>query len=88
MIVLEFEFVVVAAVLVVLMLVCLARLLLGPNAPNRIVALDTINTLVMAFLVVLGAAFNAIIYIDVAIVYAMLAFVSTLYISHYLEAMA
>ena len=81
-----FEFMAVTAVLVVLMLVCLARLLLGPDMPNRLVALDTINTLVMAFLVVLGAAFNAVIYIDVAIVYALLAFVSTLFISNYLEA--
>ena len=88
MIALEFEFMVIAIVLVVLMLVCLARILLGPTMPDRIVALDTINTLVMGFLVVLGAAFNAVIYIDVAIVYALLAFVSTLFISNYLEARA
>ncbi len=83
-----FEFMVVAVALVVLMLVCLARVLLGPTMPDRVVALDTINTLVMAFLVVLGVALNAIIYIDVAIVYALLAFVSTLFISKYLEAEA
>ena len=85
MIVLEFEFMIIAIVLVVLMLVCFARILLGPTMPDRVVALDTINTLVMTFLVILGAAFNAIIYIDVAIVYALLSFVSTLFISKYLE---
>jgi len=71
-----------------LIIVCLVRALLGPTTPDRMVALDTANTLVMATLVVLGAALNAIIYIDVAIVYAMLAFVSTLFISRHLEATA
>ena len=88
MVLFELEFMIIAIVLVVLMLVCFARILLGPTMPDRVVALDTINTLVMAFLVILGAAFNAIIYIDVAIVYALLSFVSTLFISNYLEAKA
>ncbi len=88
MISLAFEFMLVAAVLGVLMLVCLTRAVLGPTTPDRLVALDTTNTLVVAALVVLGAAFNEIIYIDVAIVYAMLAFVSTLYVSKYLEGSA
>ncbi len=88
MVLFELEFMIIAIVLVVLMLVCFARILLGPTIPDRVVALDTINTLVIAFLVILGAAFNAIIYIDVAIVYALLSFVSTLFISNYLEAKA
>ena len=88
MVLFELEFMIIAIVLVVLMFVCFARILLGPTMPDRVVALDTINTLVMAFLVILGAAFNAIIYIDVAIVYALLSFVSTLFISNYLEAKA
>ena len=69
----------------VLMLVAALRLILGRTAPDRVVAADTINTLVTATLVILGAAFREIIYIDVAIVYAMLAFVTTLYISKQLE---
>lgn len=79
------ELFILAASLGVLMLVCLVRAILGPTAPDRMVALDTTNTLVMAALVLLGTAFGEIFYIDVAIIYAMLAFVSTLYISKYLE---
>jgi len=75
----------VAAALGVLMIVCLTRAALGPTTPDRLVALDTTNTLVVAALVTLGAAFRETIYVDVAVVYAMLAFVSTLYISRYLE---
>ncbi len=74
-----------AGALAVLIIVCLIRLLLGPTAPDRMVAVDTINTQVVASLVVLGVAFSETVFIDVAIVYAMLAFVSTLYVSKYLE---
>ena len=69
----------------VLTLVCIIRAVLGPTTADRMVALDTANTMVVAAMVVLGAAFEEIIFVDVAIVYAMLAFVSTLYISKYLE---
>jgi multicomponent Na+:H+ antiporter subunit F len=74
-----------ASALGILIVVCLIRTALGPTLPDRVVALDTINTLAVATLVTLGAAFEEITYIDVAIVYSMLAFVSTLYISNYLE---
>jgi len=78
-------FLTLAVTLVVLSIICLARIFLGPTVPDRVVALDSINTLSIAMLVMLGTAFEEIIYIDVAIVYAFLAFVSTLYISKYLE---
>jgi len=79
------EFTLVAIGLGVLMLVCILRAVLGPTTPDRLVAMDTTNTLAMATLVVLGTAWEEVIYVDVAIVYAMLSFVSTLYISKYLE---
>jgi len=76
---------VLAVAIAILILISIVRAFLGPTTSDRLVALDTTNTLVTAGLVVLGAAFKAVIYIDVAIVYAMLAFVSTLFISKYLE---
>ena len=78
-------FLFVAAGLGALILGCLFRVFLGPTTPDRIVAVDTINTLVAASLIILGAAFEQVIYVDVAIVYKMLAFVSTLYLAKYLE---
>ncbi len=75
----------VAACLGVLMLVCLIRAFLGPTIADRLVAVDAINTQIVVALVVLGAAFKEIIYVDVAIIYAMLGFVSTLYLAKYLE---
>lgn len=61
------------------------RLFLGPTAPDRTVALDTINTLVIASMVGLGAALWETLFIDIAIVYAILSFVTTLFIAKYLE---
>jgi len=75
----------VAVFLGVCILICLVRLILGPGAPSRIVGLDTINTLVVVSMVVLGAAFEQVIFVDVAIVYALLSFVTTLYIAKYIE---
>ncbi|MDD4362755.1 MAG: cation:proton antiporter [Atribacterota bacterium] len=65
--------------------ISLIRIVLGPTVPDRAVALDTINTLVIAAMILFGAAFEEIIYIDVAIVYALLSYITTLYIAKYLE---
>jgi multicomponent Na+:H+ antiporter subunit F len=83
--IMEAEFLLVSGALVLLMLIAVLRAFLGRTAPDRLVAVDTMNTLVVATMVLLGAAFGEIIYIDVAMVYAMLAFVTTLYVSKYLE---
>lgn len=85
MILLASKFIWVAIILVFLIFICLIRVILGPTVPDRVVALDVINTLTTAILVMLGIAFEEIIYIDVAIVYALLSFTSTIYFSKYLE---
>jgi multicomponent Na+:H+ antiporter subunit F len=81
----ELAFGVAAAVLLAYVLVCAVRLGIGPTAADRAVALDTLNTLVVALMVLLGAAFDLMIIMDVALVYALLSFVGTLYIARYLE---
>jgi len=63
----------------------MVRVVLGPTIPDRVVGLDTINTLVIAGMVLFGAATKEIIYIDVAIVYALLSYATTLFIAKYLE---
>lgn len=74
------------AVLILIILVCFAmiRLFLGPTAADRVVSVDTVNTLIVAVLILLGVAYRQIIFIDVAIVYALLSFVSTLFVAKYL----
>lgn len=64
---------------------CIIRVVKGPTAPDRVVGLDTINTIVVVGMVVFGLATKNVIYIDVAIIYALLSYISTLFIAKYLE---
>ena len=75
----------VAIFLVICITIILIRLFLGPTPADRLVGLDTLNTVVVVSMVILGAAFEQVIYIDVAIVYALLSFVTTLFIAKYME---
>jgi len=79
------EFVTSAVIILICILLASVRLILGPTVPDRVVGLDTINTLVIVGMLLLGAAYHEIIYIDVAIVYALLSFVTTILIAKYLE---
>jgi len=81
----ELAFGVAAAVLVALMAISVLRMAIGPTVADRAVALDTVNTLVVTTMVLLGAATGVVVLVDVAIVYALLSFVGTLYIARYLE---
>lgn len=80
-----FEYLVVFLALLLCSIMAMIRIIRGPTAPDRLVGLDTINTIVIVLMVVFGAAVNEVIYIDVAIVYALLSFISTLFIAKYLE---
>ncbi len=70
--------------LCLLILGALVRLILGPTTPDRVVAMDAINTLVVSIMVLLGLLYRQVVFVDVAIVYAMLSFVGTLFIARYL----
>ena len=81
----ENELFIVLLVLAIGIIMAGIRILKGPTAPDRVVGLDTVNTIVIVSMVLFGAIVNEIIYIDVAIVYALLSFISTLFIAKYLE---
>ena len=59
----------------------LVRLGIGPDTPNRVVAVDTINTYVVSLMIILSAVFDRAIYVDIAIVYALLSYLATLLIA-------
>ena len=66
-------------------LLCLLRLLKGPTAPDRAVAMDTACTVTTALLVLLALFFKRSVYLDVALVYALLTFMGLVAIARYLE---
>jgi len=79
------EYMIVLIALTICIVIAIIRVVKGPTVPDRVVGLDTINTIVIVGMVAFGAAFSEVIYIDVAIVYALLSFISTLFIAKYLE---
>jgi len=79
------EYFVVLFFLMLAAVMAIIRVIKGPTAPDRVVGLDTINTIVIVSMVIFGIAAGSVIYIDVAIVYALLSFISTLFIAKYLE---
>ena len=61
------------------------RLFLGPTSPDRVVALDTINTMVVGLMIALSVYFEEVVFAGIAVVYALLSFGATLFIARYLE---
>ena len=67
----------------VAMLLSLWRLLRGPTAPDRILALDTLYVNAVAQLILFGMYLDVEMYFEVALIIAMLGFFSTVVLSKY-----
>lgn len=59
------------------LLLCLYRVMVGPDLPDRIVALDTLYINGIAILVLVGIRYNDTVYFESALLIAMMGFVST-----------
>jgi multicomponent Na+:H+ antiporter subunit F len=60
------------------------RVLRGPTIPDRVVALDNISTNMVAMIVVFSIRSQSALYIDVALVIAILSFLATVAAAKYL----
>lgn len=74
-------FMVAAIIFVLLIFACGIKILRGPTNADRMLALDVINVLVVITMITLSLWFEQPVIIDVAIVYALLSFVGTLYVA-------
>lgn len=74
-----------AGLVAVSALLCLWRLLLGPTTLDRLVAADTLAVIATAVLVAIAAWLNNPVYLDIALVFATLAFIGTVAIARSLE---
>ncbi|MDC8786974.1 K+/H+ antiporter subunit F [Roseateles koreensis] len=66
------------------MLMCGWRLLRGPSAPDRVMALDTLYINVVALVVLLGIRWGNEMLFEAALIVALLGFVSTAALARYL----
>lgn len=67
------------------MLFAIIRLIKGPTVADRVVSLDTFNVIVIGLIALLSYVFENSLYLDIALVYAILAFMETIVFSRYLE---
>lgn len=63
---------------------CAIRLLRGPTAQDRVLALDSLWMAAMLFILLLGIRFSNIIYFEAALVIALTGFVSSIALAKFL----
>lgn len=73
------------SILVLCSALCLYRIIKGPTASDRIVAIDMFGILIIGFCGLLTVSTNRNWYIDIAIAWALQSFISTLALAKYLE---
>jgi multicomponent Na+:H+ antiporter subunit F len=73
------------ALLVAALFISFYRLVRGPSLPDRVVALDLIGTLSVGFIAVHSIISDQPVFLDVAIVLALIAFLGTVAFARYLE---
>ncbi|MBU2102309.1 MAG: cation:proton antiporter [Candidatus Omnitrophica bacterium] len=65
--------------------ICLWRIIRGPTAADRAVAIDTIGILIVGFCAILSISTARDWYIDIAIAWALQSFIGALALAKYLE---
>jgi len=78
-------FTVVMPVLVIAVVLAFVRLVLGPSLPDRVVALDLMTTLGMGVIATYAIVNDDPIFLDVAIVLALVSFLGTIAFAYYVE---
>ena len=66
-------------------LMALARFVRGPSRVDRVVAFDVLTVISITFIVLVALVENRGIYLDAALVYALLSFLGVIAIARYLE---
>lgn len=77
---------IIAAVLIALgFLLAILRFFRGPNAVDRVVGVDVLTIISIAGIVLAAVIEGRVIYLDVALVYALLSFLGVIVAARYLE---
>ncbi len=73
------------AVILTAIIMGLYRLIKGPTNADRMVALDILTTSTVVLIAYLAWYFGRIIYLDIALIYAVLSFIAVIVLGRYLE---
>jgi len=76
----------VGAILVMLMIfLSMIRALAGPTAPDRVVAINIITTYTLIIITLIARIYEQVYFLDIAMVYALMGFITTIGVAKYLE---
>ncbi len=81
----ETIYTVAAIMLLVLTFLCLVRAALGPTTGDRVVAINVIGTKTMVIIALVSFLFGQEFFLDVSLVYALIAFILTIGVAKYME---
>jgi multicomponent Na+:H+ antiporter subunit F len=73
------------ALIAIATLLSMYRFMVGPTTPDRLVAVDIMTTITTGLMVLFALYYKRMIFLDVALVYAMLAFGGVIAFARYLE---
>jgi multicomponent Na+:H+ antiporter subunit F len=81
----ETAFTIVAIVMAILLFPALFRAVAGPTTADRLVAVNVISTKVIVMIAFLAVMSDQKMFMDIAVVYAMIGFIATIAITRYIE---
>ena len=67
------------------LIIAFIRMIVGPTVADRIVSLDVMTIISISLIVFVGSKAGRIIYLDVAMVYALISFLGVVAVARYLE---
>ncbi len=74
-----------SAMLVLAVVLAFIRLLRGPSLPDRVVAFDLMTSVAVGIIVLYAIAAKETVFLDVAVVLALISFLGTVAFARYLE---
>ncbi len=65
--------------------ICMFRAIKGPSAADRLIAINVIGTKTIVLILIVSFLLNETYFVDVAIVYALISFLSSIVIAKFIE---
>lgn len=72
----QWIFHIIIVILAIMLLLCLARAVIGPRIADRLVSVNMMGTMIMCIIVILGVIMNEGYLADIALIYAMISFLA------------
>lgn len=83
--ILEFSYDLGAILVMLMIFMSLIRALAGPTAPDRVAAINIMGTKTLIIITLIARIYGQEYFLDIAMVYALMSFVTTIGIAKYLE---